>query len=57
MASTAGTTPETKVLCSRCFREVTKEQTTSVEESGKKELICHLCTEALKHEREQERKQ
>jgi hypothetical protein len=57
MATTAGTTQETKVLCSRCFREVTKEQTTPVEASGKKALVCHLCTEALKHEREQESKQ
>jgi hypothetical protein len=56
MVTTAGKAEETKVLCSRCFKEVMKEQTTSFEESGKKEVICYLCTEALKHEKEEGRK-
>jgi len=56
MMTTAGKTEETKVLCSRCFKEVMKEQATSFEESGKKEVVCYLCTEALKHEGDEENK-
>jgi len=44
-----GESEETKILCSRCFREVMREQI-AFEDSEKKEVICYFCTEALKNE-------
>jgi hypothetical protein len=49
MTRGAGNSREAKVLCSRCFKEVMREQI-AFEDEGKKEFICYLCTEALKHE-------
>ena len=44
-----GKSEETKILCSRCFREVMREQI-AFEDSEKKEVICYFCKEALKNE-------
>ena len=46
-----GKSEETKILCSRCFREVMGEQI-AFEEGEKKEVICYFCKEALKYERD-----
>jgi hypothetical protein len=51
----AGKTEETKKLCSRCFKEVTSEQI-AFEDSEKKEIICYFCKEALKREKDEEKK-
>jgi len=51
----AGKTEETKKLCSRCFKEVTSEQI-AFEDSEKKEIICYFCKEALKKEKDEEKK-
>jgi hypothetical protein len=53
MTRGAGKLREAKVLCSRCFKEVMREQI-AFEDEGKKEFICYLCTETLKHETEKE---
>jgi hypothetical protein len=52
MTQGGGNSREAKVLCSRCFKEVMAEQI-AVEDKGKKEFICYLCTEALKHKRDE----
>jgi hypothetical protein len=54
MTEGAGKSREAKVLCSRCFKKVMREQI-AFEDEGKKEFICYLCTEALKHETDDER--
>lgn len=49
MTQEAGSSREAKVLCSRCFKEVMREQIAS-EDREKKQIICYFCSEALKHE-------
>ena len=51
----AGKSEETKILCSRCFREVMGEQI-AFEDSEKKVVICYFCKEALKKEKDEEKK-
>jgi len=51
MTQGAGSSREAKVLCSRCFKEVMREQIAS-EDTQKKEIICYLCSEALRHARD-----
>ncbi|MEJ2429415.1 MAG: hypothetical protein P8075_10915 [Deltaproteobacteria bacterium] len=50
-----GKSEETKILCSRCFREVMGEQI-AFEEGEKKEVICYFCKEALKNETDRKEK-
>jgi hypothetical protein len=54
MTARAGNSREGKVLCSRCFKEVMREQI-ALEDEGQKEFTCYLCTEALKHETDEEK--
>ena len=44
-----GMSEKTKILYSRCFREVMGEQI-AFEDNEKKEVICYFCQEALKNE-------
>ena len=44
-----GKSEETKILCSRCFREVMAEQI-AFEDNEKKKVVCYFCKEALKKE-------
>ena len=50
-----GKSEETKILCSRCFREVMGEQI-AFEDSEKKVVICYFCKEALKNETDHKEK-
>ena len=55
MTQGSGNSRETKVLCSRCFKEVMAEQI-AFEDSEKKEVICYFCKEALKNETDHDEK-